>query len=102
MREIDATQWQEVAGGWSGSGAAPGWRRRSPVEPAAERAWPAAEPLGGRDAPGAAPGRSGADTGGAAEGGQPGMREPLPWPAGGRRPGLLMFELPEQDKLGLE
>jgi hypothetical protein len=43
-----------------------------------------------------------AEPGGTAEGAATGLRQSLALPVPGRRPGLLLIELPEQDTLGLD
>jgi hypothetical protein len=103
MREIEAVRWQEIGAGWSGPASADRgghWRTRS--EASADLAGFAALAASGLDAPGASWDHPVAEPGGTAEGAATGLRQSLALPVPGRRPGLLLIELPEQDTLGLD
>ena len=103
MREIDAVRWQEIGAGWSGPASVDrGGHWRAQSEASAELAGFATLAASGLDAPGASWDHPVAESGGTAEGAAAGLRQSHALPVPGRRPGLLLIELPEQDKLGLE
>lgn len=97
MKEIDSTLWSEVFGGRV-SARASGQRlgAATPLPPAHSPAGPEA------DAVAQAGSHLGLQAqGSAAVAARPGATAGLP-PAPGQRTGLLLIELPAQDKLGLE
>jgi hypothetical protein len=97
MKEIDVSLWSEVFGGRVSSRAS-GQRlgAATPAPPADSQAGPEADALA------AASAHLGLQAqGSAAAAARPGAAAGLP-PAPGQRTGLLLIELPEQDKLGLE
>jgi hypothetical protein len=102
MKEIDANQWQEVQGGrsWSTSTHASRWHAGpgaadAPADLAGEPSATRSEET--HRAPWQLAAGAGAHGSSGASGGTAHPR--LPW-APGTRAGLLLIELPEQDKLG--